>query len=365
MLLLAAANLQGVAGTDTIEGAHAAVTAALGPGIGIALGIGLLASGLASTSVGCYAGATVMQGLLHRQIPVLARRAITAIPALVLLAAGVDPTWALVVSQVVLSFGIPFALIPLLRLTNDRHVMGRAANGIGVRVLLTVVVAAVVILNGALVAETLITGEVLGWSIRPAPRSVTVKTTNDARLRQERANPRSIERWRSHGRAGESRVDRCGPAAADRRAEGRSGRALRLRRSPRGRPGHRHRCGSGADGCAGCLQRNPDPPGALLREQHGGDQAHVRHSRLPPPGYRQGHPARTRGDRRRTETGADGPGDRDPAAGGHRPVHLRGLPHHRQLPSLRGVPGLALLRQGALSGALPHWPSHRRISPLG
>jgi len=70
----------------------------------------------------------------------------------------VDPTWALVVSQVVLSFGIPFALIPLLRLTNDRRVMGRAANGIGVRVLLTVVVAAVVILNGALVAETLITG---------------------------------------------------------------------------------------------------------------------------------------------------------------------------------------------------------------
>lgn len=158
MLLLAAANLQGVAGTDTIEGAHAAVTAALGPGIGIALGVGLLASGLASTSVGCYAGATIMQGLLHRQIPVLARRAITAVPALVLLAAGVDPTWALVVSQVVLSFGIPFALIPLLRLTNDRRVMGRAANGIGVRVLLTVVVAAVVILNGALVAETLITG---------------------------------------------------------------------------------------------------------------------------------------------------------------------------------------------------------------
>src|SRR5699024_3450188 len=124
MLLLAAASLQGVGGTDSIEGAHAAVTAALGPGIGIAFAIGLLASGLASTSIGCYAGATIMAGLLHKRIPVLVRRAITAIPALVLLAVGIDATWALVVSQVVLSFGIPFALVPLLRLTADRSVMG-------------------------------------------------------------------------------------------------------------------------------------------------------------------------------------------------------------------------------------------------
>lgn len=156
MLLLAAANLQGVGGTDTIEGAHAAVTTALGPGIGIALGIGLLASGLASTSVGCYAGSTIMAGLLHRRIPLLARRAITAVPALLLLAVGVDPTWALVVSQVVLSFGIPFALIPLVRLTNDRALMGASANGPGSRVLLTLVAAAVVGLNCALVAQTLL-----------------------------------------------------------------------------------------------------------------------------------------------------------------------------------------------------------------
>ena len=158
MLLLAAANLQGVEGTDTIEGAHAAVTAALGPGIGVALAIGLLASGLASTSVGCYAGSTIMEGLLHRRVPLLTRRAVTAIPALLLLALGVDPTWALVVSQVVLSFGIPFALIPLLRLTNSRTIMGTAANRIGTKVLLTVVVAAVVVLNCALVAETLFAG---------------------------------------------------------------------------------------------------------------------------------------------------------------------------------------------------------------
>ncbi|HLS63737.1 MAG TPA: Nramp family divalent metal transporter [Ruania sp.] len=155
MLLLAAASLQGVSGTDSIEGAHAAVTAALGSGIGIAFAIGLLASGLASTSIGCYAGATIMAGLLHKRIPVLVRRAITAIPALVLLAVGVDATWALVVSQVVLSFGIPFALVPLLRLTADRSVMGSAASGTGVRWVLAVVVVAVVALNLALVVLTL------------------------------------------------------------------------------------------------------------------------------------------------------------------------------------------------------------------
>lgn len=155
MLLLAAASLQGVAGTDTIEGAHAAVTAALGPAVGMAFALGLLASGLASTSVGCYAGATIMAGLLHRRIPVLARRAITAVPALALLAIGVSPTWALVASQVVLSFGIPFVLVPLLRLTSDRSVMGEAANTAGMRWALTAIVVAVVALNLALVVQTL------------------------------------------------------------------------------------------------------------------------------------------------------------------------------------------------------------------
>lgn len=158
MLLLAAASLQGVSGTDTIEGAHAAVTSALGEGIGMAFAIGLLASGLASTSVGCYAGATIMSGLLHKRIPLLARRAITAVPALVLLAVGVDATWALVISQVVLSFGIPFALVPLLRLTADRSLMGQAASGRGMRWLLGTVVAAVVALNLTLVGLTLTGG---------------------------------------------------------------------------------------------------------------------------------------------------------------------------------------------------------------
>lgn len=155
MLLLAASSLRGLPGTDTIEGAHAAVVDALGPGVGLVFAIGLLASGLASTSVGCYAGATIMQGLINRHIPLLLRRLITLIPALVLIASGVNPTWALVVSQVVLSFGIPFALIPLLRLTNDPAVMGRAANRPGVRWALMLVVILVTLLNVALITLTL------------------------------------------------------------------------------------------------------------------------------------------------------------------------------------------------------------------
>ncbi|WAB81647.1 Nramp family divalent metal transporter [Microcella daejeonensis] len=128
ILLLAAANLQGVEGTDTLEGAHAALGSALGEPIALLFAIGLLASGLASTSVGAYAGAEIMKGLLRVRIPLLVRRAVTIAPALLLLAVGVDPTLALVLSQVVLSFGIPFALIPLVRLTADRGLMGSAVN---------------------------------------------------------------------------------------------------------------------------------------------------------------------------------------------------------------------------------------------
>lgn len=154
MLLLAATSLQGSAGTDTITGAHAAVVTALGPGIGLVFAIGLLASGLASTSVGCYAGATIMQGLVHRQIPLLLRRLITMIPALVVLGVGVDPTWALVISQVVLSFGIPFALVPLLRLTGDRTLMGANVNRPLMRWAMTAIVLVVALLNLGLIALT-------------------------------------------------------------------------------------------------------------------------------------------------------------------------------------------------------------------
>jgi manganese transport protein len=128
MLLVAATNLQGQDNTDSIEGAHAAVGDALGPTVALLFAIGLLASGLASSSVGAYAGAMIMQGLLHVSIPLVLRRLITLIPALAIVAMGLDPSRALVLSQVVLSFGIPVALIPLVRLTSDRAVMGGDVN---------------------------------------------------------------------------------------------------------------------------------------------------------------------------------------------------------------------------------------------
>jgi manganese transport protein len=128
MLLVAATNLQGRDNTDSIEGAHGAVRDTLGPTVALLFAIGLLASGLASTSVGAYAGAMIMQGLLRRSYPLLLRRLVTLIPALAVLAIGVDPSRALVLSQVVLSFGIPFALIPLVRLTSNRGLMGEDTN---------------------------------------------------------------------------------------------------------------------------------------------------------------------------------------------------------------------------------------------
>jgi len=128
ILLLAAVNLAGVAGTESLEGAYAALSAGLGPAVAVLFAVGLLASGLASTSVGAYAGAEIMHGLLHVRVPLLARRLVTLIPALVILSVGFDPTLALVLSQVVLSFGIPFALIPLVALTARRDVLGRFRN---------------------------------------------------------------------------------------------------------------------------------------------------------------------------------------------------------------------------------------------
>lgn len=151
LLLAAATNLRGRDGTDTIEGAHAAVGESLGPTVALFFAVGLLASGMASTSVGAYAGAMIMGGLLRRTFPVLARRLVTLLPALLVLASGVDPTQALVLSQVVLSFGIPFALFPLVRLTADRSLMGADANRPLTTLLASAVAALITALNIALV----------------------------------------------------------------------------------------------------------------------------------------------------------------------------------------------------------------------
>ncbi|MBM7832728.1 manganese transport protein [Agromyces cerinus] len=128
ILLLAAVNLAGVEGTDSLEGAYSALGVALGPVIATLFAVGLLASGLASTSVGAYAGAEIMHGLLHIRVPLIFRRLVTLIPALTILWLGFDPTISLVLSQVVLSFGIPFALIPLVALTAKAGVLGRWKN---------------------------------------------------------------------------------------------------------------------------------------------------------------------------------------------------------------------------------------------
>ncbi|WP_217179516.1 Nramp family divalent metal transporter [Streptomyces sp. AC495_CC817] len=155
ILLLAAANLAGVEGTDSLEGAHAALEAGLGPVVATFFAVGLLASGLASTSVGAYAGAEIMHGLLHVRIPLLARRLVTLIPALVILGVGVDPTLALVLSQVVLSFGIPFALIPLVALTAQRRTLGVWTNRTWTTVAGIVASVLLVLLNGALLVLVL------------------------------------------------------------------------------------------------------------------------------------------------------------------------------------------------------------------
>lgn len=125
MVLLAAAALGGHHNTETLEGAHDALLHTLGAGPAWAFAVALLLAGLASTTVGSYSGSVIMNGLLRVDITPLISRLVTAVPAVLILAAGVDATRALVISQVVLSFGIPLVLVPLIRLSADPRVTGR------------------------------------------------------------------------------------------------------------------------------------------------------------------------------------------------------------------------------------------------
>jgi len=150
ILLLAAANLSGVPGTESLEGAYEALRSGIGPAIATLFAVGLLASGLASTSVGAYAGAEIMHGLLHIRVPLVVRRLISLVPALLLLGLGADPTLSLVLSQVVLSFGIPFALVPLIALTARRDVLGEHRNRRGTTIAGIVAAVFLIALNAAL-----------------------------------------------------------------------------------------------------------------------------------------------------------------------------------------------------------------------
>jgi manganese transport protein len=141
---------------DDLTGVHAALGDYLGGNASALFGIALLASGLSSSSVGTLAGQVVMQGFINRRIPLFLRRFVTMIPALVIIAAGVDPSRALVISQVVLSFGIPFALVPLLLFTRDRSLMGSLVNRRGTTAAATVVAAVIIGLNFFLLQQTLL-----------------------------------------------------------------------------------------------------------------------------------------------------------------------------------------------------------------
>ena len=156
LLILAANSLYGMTGTDTIEGAQRAIQHVLGPVIGTIFSIGLLASSLSSTSVGTYAGSEIMHGLLRIKAPMWACRVVTLVPALVVLWFADNPTEALIVGQVVLSVGIPFAIIPLMRYTHDRTLMGEYVDGPVKHVVNIAVAALIVALNVVLIVLTML-----------------------------------------------------------------------------------------------------------------------------------------------------------------------------------------------------------------
>jgi len=141
---------------DDLNAVYDGLDTYLGPASAVMFGVALLASGLSSSSVGTMAGQVVMQGFIARRIPLLLRRAITMAPALLIIAIGVDPSRALVISQVVLSFGIPFALIPLVLFCRDRELMGTLVNRRVTTIAAVVVATIIICLNGFLLQQTLI-----------------------------------------------------------------------------------------------------------------------------------------------------------------------------------------------------------------
>jgi manganese transport protein len=155
MMIVAAALFHGsgMTGVDSIEGAFDGLKTLVSGNSATVFGIALLASGFASSSVGTMAGQVVMQGFIRRRIPLFLRRAITLAPALLVLALGFNPTDALVASQVVLSFGIPFALVPLLLIARRRDVMGSLANPPWLTAVAGVLAALIIGLNAFLIAD--------------------------------------------------------------------------------------------------------------------------------------------------------------------------------------------------------------------
>ena len=160
MLIMAASTFfaQGLTHIASIEEAYRTLTPLLGSAASTVFAISLLASGLSSSAVGTMAGQVIMQGFIHRQIPIWVRRVVTMAPPILVIAIGLDPTRTLVISQVVLSFGLPFAIIPLVMFTRRRDIMGPLVNRRFTTALASVVAALIVALNLFLLWQLLFGG---------------------------------------------------------------------------------------------------------------------------------------------------------------------------------------------------------------
>jgi manganese transport protein len=161
MLIMAAATfyVKGLTDVGTIEQAHQTLAPLLGGASSVVFAISLLASGLSSSTVGTMAGQVIMQGFLRRHIAPWIRRLVTMIPSLIVIAIGLDPTRTLVISQVVLSFGLPFAVIPLVYFTSRKEIMGVLVNRRVTTILASIVAGLIVVLNLFLLHQTLFGGQ--------------------------------------------------------------------------------------------------------------------------------------------------------------------------------------------------------------
>jgi len=156
MLVMAASTFfkKGLLDVDSLDGAHKTLEPILGGASSALFALALLASGLSSSAVGTLSGQVVMQGFIRRQIPLMVRRLVTMVPAFVVIGIGIDPSRTLVISQVVLSFGIPFALVPLVYFTARRDIMGQLVNRRITTAAASLIAGVIIALNIFLLAQT-------------------------------------------------------------------------------------------------------------------------------------------------------------------------------------------------------------------
>ncbi len=160
MLIMAATTFfnHGLTDIGTIQEAHLTLVPLLGSAASWVFAVSLLASGLSSSSVGTMAGQVIMQGFLHRHVPPWVRRVVTMVPSLIVIMIGLDPTRTLVISQVVLSFGLPFAIIPLVMFTSRRDIMGSLVNRRITTLAASLITALIIGLNLYLIFQLFTTG---------------------------------------------------------------------------------------------------------------------------------------------------------------------------------------------------------------